>query len=90
MNNLSEFYWKNYWKTRVRQVVLILLSLIILPVFSLLYAWPVQILWNWLMPALFGLPTITFWQAAGLMLLLSILFRGGVSIKTNEEHNYCM
>ena len=33
-------------------------------------------LWNWLMPALFGLPAITFWQAVGL-LALSWLLLGG-------------
>jgi hypothetical protein len=37
-------------------------------------------LWNWLMPALFGLHAITFWQSAGLLVLSKILlggFRGG-------------
>jgi len=33
-------------------------------------------LWNWLMPAIFGLPAITFWQALGLMGLSWILFGG--------------
>jgi hypothetical protein len=34
-------------------------------------------LWNWLMPDLFGLRPITFWQAVGLMGLSWILFRAG-------------
>jgi Ca2+/H+ antiporter, TMEM165/GDT1 family len=33
-------------------------------------------LWNWLMPALFGLHRIGFWQALGLLLLSKILFGG--------------
>jgi hypothetical protein len=33
-------------------------------------------LWNWLMPSLFGLHEITFWQAVGLMALSWILFGG--------------
>ena len=33
-------------------------------------------LWNWLMPSLFGLHTITFWQAVGLLALSWILFGG--------------
>jgi len=33
-------------------------------------------LWNWLMPALFGLHRIGFWQALGLLLLAKILFGG--------------
>jgi hypothetical protein len=33
-------------------------------------------LWNLLMPAIFGLPAIGFWQALGLLLLGRILFGG--------------
>lgn len=34
-------------------------------------------LWNWLMPDLFGLRQITYWQSIGLLGLSWILFRGG-------------
>ncbi len=34
----------------------------------------VNILWNVLMPAIFGLPAIGFWQALGLLLLTRLLF----------------
>lgn len=34
-------------------------------------------LWNWLMPAIFQLPAIGFWQAVGLLILAQILFKGG-------------
>jgi hypothetical protein len=33
-------------------------------------------LWNWLMPALFGIKTITFWQAIGILVLARIIFGG--------------
>jgi hypothetical protein len=33
-------------------------------------------LWNWLMPAIFGMRTLTFAQALGLLLLTKILFGG--------------
>lgn len=33
-------------------------------------------LWNWLMPALFSLRPVTFWQALGLLLLGKLLFGG--------------
>lgn len=36
----------------------------------------VMLLWNWLMPALFGLSPLTFWQALGLLALCRILFGG--------------
>lgn len=37
---------------------------------------PTYYLWNWLMPTLFGLGCVTFWQALGLNMLSSILFHG--------------
>lgn len=39
----------------------------------------VMVLWNWLLPSLFGLPVVTFWQALGLLALSRILF-GGVRL----------
>ena len=36
----------------------------------------VMSLWNWLGPAVFGLRTITFWQALGILILSKILFGG--------------
>ncbi|MGA2039441.1 MAG: hypothetical protein ABSH42_09205 [Bryobacteraceae bacterium] len=33
-------------------------------------------LWNWLVPMLFGLRQITFWQGLGLLILSRILFGG--------------
>ena len=36
----------------------------------------VQLLWNWLLPPLFGWRQITFWQALGLLALCRILFGG--------------
>jgi len=36
----------------------------------------VMSLWNWLMPQLFGLHPIGFWQALGILFLSKILFGG--------------
>jgi hypothetical protein len=33
-------------------------------------------LWNWLVPALFAGPTVSYWQALGLMVLTRLLFGG--------------
>lgn len=43
--------------------------------FGLLMSLPVMLLWDWLMPTLFGLPEITWFQAWGLMILCSLLFK---------------
>ena len=36
----------------------------------------VRLLWNWLLPPLFGWREVTFWQALGLLALCRILFGG--------------
>ena len=44
----------------------------------IIFAWLggtiVKLLWNWLMPELFGLPQLDFWKALGLLALSRILF----------------
>jgi len=39
-----------------------------------LFGLAIQLLWNWLMPMLFGLIKITYWQGIGILILSSILF----------------
>jgi hypothetical protein len=41
---------------------------------GLLYALPIKLLWNWLMPMIFGLPKLTFWQSWGLLVFCHLLF----------------
>ncbi|WP_205880520.1 hypothetical protein [Larkinella terrae] len=64
---------KRFWIKRVVGGILFAL------VFILAAGWAVSSLWNWLIPALFAGPVITFGQALGLLLLSRILvgFRGG-------------
>lgn len=40
----------------------------------------VMLLWNWLLPSIAAWPSITFWQALGLLALCRILF-GGVAFR---------
>ncbi|HOP65338.1 MAG TPA: hypothetical protein PK906_18310, partial [Spirochaetota bacterium] len=44
--------------------------------FAAIFAIAVKLLWNWLMPELFGLTSITFLQAFGLILLARLLVGG--------------
>jgi hypothetical protein len=66
-------------KNNIIEQVLVLMGLIILA--AILFTLPLQLLWNWLMPHLFNLPYITFWQAFGLNMLAGILFRTNVNVK---------
>jgi len=43
---------------------------------ALALSFVVMSLWNWLMPTLFGLRMISFWQALGLLVLSKILLGG--------------
>ena len=45
-------------------------------VFVGVFGFVVMSLWNWLMPLLFGLRLITFWQALGVLILSRILLGG--------------
>ncbi len=49
---------------------MLLMGIVIIALFSVV----VMLLWNWLMPTIFGLKVITIWEAAGLFALARILF----------------
>lgn len=51
-------------------------GVILAAAFALVFGLVVKLLWNWLMPAIFGLETITYWQAFGIVLLAKLLFGG--------------
>ena len=50
-------------------------------------ALPVMLLWNWLMPAIFGLPHISFLQALGLAILVHFLFPSSTNKIIKQEEN---
>lgn len=48
-------------------------------------------LWNWLMPEIFNLTVINYWQALGLLILSKILFSGfkhGANHPQKEESHH--
>ncbi len=61
-----------------------------------LVSWILTLLWNWLMPELFGIPAINLWQAAGIFILSKLLFTPGFgsdkgrSKKKNKRHEWKM
>jgi len=67
------------------------LFVFVLPLFLIFLAltvWAVFGLWNWLMPAIFGLHVITYSQALGLMALSWILFRGFRGPRFGRRHDW--
>lgn len=64
---------KAYWVAKMIVFVLVVSAVI---------GYVVMLLWNWLMPDIFNLPKINYWQAIGLLLLSKIFFHG------KKEHDW--
>ncbi|MGH9775925.1 MAG: hypothetical protein ACRD50_13370 [Candidatus Acidiferrales bacterium] len=75
----SEYRHKRWseWPRAAKFAVMAAAALVFIPLFLALMGGVTMWLWNWLMPALFKLPTIGFWQAVGILILAQILFKGG-------------
>ena len=56
-------------------------SIIYLFALAALMSLPVMLLWDWLMPTLFGLGEITWFQAWGLLFLCGLLFKSNTAKK---------
>jgi hypothetical protein len=56
-----------------RIVALTVGGVVIACVFGLAFGWLVMILWNWLMPGLFGFKMLTYWQAFGIIILARLI-----------------
>ena len=54
----------------------LVVGLIFLAIVTLIFRW----LWNTTVPDVFGLKTLTFWQAFRILLLSAILFGGGTTV----------
>lgn len=68
----------------IKLVLVWLGSLLVTTVLSLIVALPVSVLWNVLLPTIFSVPKVSYLQAAGLVLLVHLIFRGAkarISIK---------
>jgi hypothetical protein len=78
MNNSHFSKWHEYgpWGKGLRIAGITLLGVIGAAIFALIFGWFVMILWNWLMPAIFHLGTINFWQAFGIIILAKLIFGG--------------
>ena len=67
-------------------LVMFLIVIMMYVAFAFVLSLPVMWLWNWLMPALFGLKTITWVEALGISLLCNFLFKGSsISLNKNKQ-----
>jgi hypothetical protein len=70
----SRFENSHYCGGRKRRTGWIILGIIGFTAFAFLFGAVVMWLWNWLMPVIFHLGIITYWQAVGLAILGRLLF----------------
>lgn len=86
----------NFFKHKMRSkspaviVGWVILGIIAVTALAILFGYIVMSLWNWLMPELFGLTTINYWQAVGLFILAKILFGGlGSGDSSSSKNDSC-
>ena len=89
---------KNYFNHKMRGkspaliAGMIVLAIIGIAALAILFGFVLMWLWNALMPELFGLTTLTYWQAVGLFILSKILLGGiggGGSSKGKKSSDSC-
>jgi hypothetical protein len=80
--------WRKRWSGRSpgAKVLVIAAVVVLVPAFIALFGAVTMWLWNWLMPTIFKLPEIGFWQAIGLLLLAHIFFKGGRAGRAGKAH----
>jgi hypothetical protein len=59
-------------------------GLLVIALFALITGVFVMLLWNWLMPMLFNLQTINFWEGWGISCLCGFLFKGTTTTNNKE------
>ena len=67
MKKKLRFKYDLTWQTGVKVIVMLFGVALI-----------VMLLWNWLMPMIFGLITLTYWQSMGVYALFGSLFKGSL------------
>ncbi len=89
MSNNEEKHMTPDGAMKVLKVIgMVLLGIIALVAFGFI----VQLLWNWLMPGIFKLREITYWEGLGILALSSILFGrlgGGSSDDKKKDKKNC-
>jgi hypothetical protein len=76
-------WWEE--RTLLEKVLLGILFAIGGIVLIALFGLIIMLLWNWLMPEIFGLPTLDYWKAWGLLILCWILFKNWSFSESNSS-----
>lgn len=77
MENRIHFNYKRPYPSRVMQRIGWVIGGIFLALFlAFIFGYFVMLLWNWIIPIIFGLPEIDYWMAFGIIILARLIFGG--------------
>lgn len=71
--------------TGMEALVGCLAMIVVMVLWAFVMALPTMWLWNWLMPMLFGLKTLTWVEALGVNLLCGFLFKGSYNVNKQNS-----
>jgi len=83
-------HFSYYCERRPRWLVItgfVLLGILAAVFFAFVFGYFVMLLWNWLMPGLFGLGTITYLQAFGIIILARLVF-GNIGHRHSDRKDH--
>lgn len=63
----------------------ILLGWFIVAFSAMVVAWPLSLAWNYVVPEVFGLPSIGYWQAFCLFLVFGLLVKSSSSSNSSSR-----
>ncbi|MCD6322317.1 MAG: hypothetical protein J7L77_04765 [Clostridiales bacterium] len=80
---------KGFFSTRrpLKIAGMIIGGILVAGLMAFLFGWVLMLLWNWLMPTIFGLTTITYWQGFGIFFLAKLLFGFGGEHSSDNRKN---
>lgn len=76
-----------YWDIISPTLGIVFISAIMFFVVGMVLSIPLCLLWNWLMPFIFGLPKLSLLQTFGLSILISLLAPRKIDLGKKEKPN---
>ena len=76
-----------YWDIVSPTLGILVISAIMFFVIGMVLSIPLCLLWNWLMPFIFGLPKLNLLQTFGLSILISLLAPRKIDLGKKEKPN---
>lgn len=86
MKEYVEYRVKSKAEKFFRGFFKVLFMIIAAIIFLLLFGYGFMLLWNWLMPDVFGLPSLSYWQGVGILVMAKLLF-GNFEGKGHKKHS---